>query len=453
MYKELISKQKIFFNLGKTLSYDTRIKYLKKLKEEIVNNEAEIEDALYKDLGKSSGESYMTEIGPVLKELNFQIKHLKKFMKPKKVGSPLALFPAKSYIYPEPLGTVLIISPWNYPFLLLLDPLIGAIAAGNTVIAKPSEFSTATTKITQKILQNVFEDEYVTVVEGEVYETTKLLEERFDYIFFTGSTNVGKIIMNAASKHLTPVTLELGGKSPAVIFNDADIKLAAKRIAFGKLINAGQTCIAPDYILIDKTKKEEFITYYKMYIEEFYTDTPLENDLYPKIISKKHFDRLISLYKDEDILFGGKYNDVKIEPTLLDIKDVNVKIMQEEIFGPILPILTFEKVNEVFEYLSKEEKPLAFYAFTRNKEIKKRILTTTSSGGLIFNDTLMHFANNNLPFGGVGYSGMGKYHGIDTFKTFSHYKAVVDRKTWLDINIRYQPITEKKKRIIKKINK
>ena len=452
MYTKLFNNQKHFFNTHQTKQYHFRKNQLLILKSNILKFEKEIANALYLDLGKSFEESYMTEIGMVIKEINYQIKNLKKNMKPIKKKSPITIFPAKSFLYPEPLGTVLIIAPWNYPFLLSIQPLVGALAAGNTAIIKPSEYSINTTKIIKQIINESFNDEYVSVVEGEVYETEQLLKNSFDYIFFTGSTNVGKIIMNHASKHLTPVTLELGGKSPAIIYNDANIDLAAKKIAFGKLINAGQTCIAPDYLMIQEGNLETFIKCFDKYVAKFYNE-PLKNNNYPKIISNKHYLRLIKLMENENIIYGGQYNNQKISPTLIKVTNNNTLIMQEEIFGPILPIITFKTHQEVLTYLSQLEKPLATYVFTKNKNYQKNHLSKHSSGGIVFNDTLIHFINDNLGFGGVGSSGMGKYHGEESFKTFTHYKAVVNKKEFFDLDVRYHPYNDKKVKIYKKVNR
>src|SRR5690554_316592 len=391
----------------------------------------------------------------VLSELNFHIKKLKKMMKPQKVKTPLFLFPAKSYIYKEPYGNVLIISPWNYPFLLSINPLIGTISAGNTVIIKPSEFSVHTSNLLEKIIKESFDEIYITVILGEAKETNLLLNEKFDYIFFTGSPKVGKIVMEKASKQLTPITLELGGKSPAVITKDANLKLSAKRLAFGKTINAGQTCIAPDYLLIEESLVDDFINEYKNNINEFYNNDPLNNINYPKIINNDHFERLIDLIKHENIIYGGNYNkdNNKLEPTLVLINNKEIKLMQEEIFGPILPIITFKEIEEVYNYINNKAKPLAAYIFSNNKKTQKSFIENISAGGIVINDTIMHFANNYLPFGGVGNSGIGKYHGIESFKTFSHNKSILNRKMWLDLKIRYQPINNKDIKVIKKVLK
>lgn len=452
MYQELINNQKDYSKLTFSNDYQYRLKKLVKLKEVITNNITLISEALFLDLGKDETESYLTEISLVLGELNYLIKNLKNLMKPKKVKTPLSLFPAKSFLVAEKLGVVLVISPWNYPFLLALNPVLAAFAAGNSVILKPSEFISHTNEVIIKIIDEVFIKEEVSVVLGEVKETTELLTNRFDHIFFTGSTNVGKVIMQAASKHLTPITLELGGKSPVIVFKDSNLKLAAKRIAFGKLINAGQTCIAPDYLLIEENLKQEFIDYFNYYVEEFYSKEPLNSNNYPKIINEKNLKRLEGLIEPSKIISGGRFNESKLTPTLVDASYDDL-IMQEEIFGPILPIITFKDIETVEEHLLKSEKPLAMYVFTNSKFYKNYFTKTFSSGSLVFNDTIVQFANLNLPFGGVGSSGMGKYHGIESFKTFSHYKAILDKKTYLDVKMRYQPYDKKKSKFLKRVIK
>lgn len=451
-YKKIVASQKEFFLSDATKNYFFRLSQLKKLKTSIIQNEGEILKALNLDLGKSYGESYLTEVGLVLKEIAYHIKHLKKLMKIKRVRTPLTLFPAKSYIYQEPYGNVLIISPWNYPFLLAINPLIGAIAAGNTAIIKPSEYAPNTAKIIEKLIKNAFDEIYITTILGEIDETTKLLENRFDYLFFTGSPKVGKIMMKKMSYNLTPLTLELGGKSPALITNNVNIALVAKRIAYGKTINAGQTCIAPDYLLIEESLLDDFVKHFNKAIKSFYND-PLNNNDYPKIINNNHHKRLINLINNENIILGGKYNETKIEPTLVLIKDLNTKLMEEEIFGPILPIITYNDINFAYNYIINNEKPLSAYLFTNSKEIKKVFINKISAGGIVINDTLMHFANNNLPFGGVGNSGIGKYHGKNSFLTFSHPKSILNRKNYLDVKLRYHPISNNNLKLIKKIIK
>lgn len=453
MYKDIINRKRAFFKTGATKTYEYRLKMLKKLKSKIQAYEDDIKMALKNDLGKSYGETYLTEIGLVLKELNYFIKNLKQMLKPSRVSTPLALFPAKSFIYPEPLGVVLIIAPWNYPFTLTITPLIGAIAAGNTVIIKPSEHASNYESLLVKLIKETFDTKYISVITGGVLETTELLKQRFDHIFFTGSSNVGKVVMNAASKYLTPVTLELGGKSPTLVTKTANLKLAARRIAYGKTINAGQTCIAPDYLLIEESLLKDFVKHFYNEVIQFYGQTILENEDYPKIINKNHQQRLLKYLDDGEVLLGGAYNKEKIAPTLILISDYNKQVMKDEIFGPILPIVTYKKIEEAYAFILKNEKPLAAYIFSNNKNEIKSFYQNISAGGIVINDTLMHFANVNLPFGGIGNSGKGKYHGYESFKTFSHFKAVLDRKTYLDLKVRYHPMTKKKEKIIKKILK
>lgn len=453
MFKELLQKQRNYFHTEATKSYEFRMKQLNKLYDAIVSHEDSIIHALYEDLGKSTYEAYLTEIGVVKKELKDMMKHLKHYMKPRKVKQNLALFKATSKVYHEPYGNVLIIAPWNYPFQLALSPLIGALAAGNTAIIKVSEYATHTEKVIKTMIQKTFESQYVEVVTGGVEETQALLNENFDYIFFTGSPEVGKIIMRKASDHLTPVTLELGGKSPAIIHDGKEMYLIAKRIAYGKFINAGQTCIAPDYIWVKEGLKEALIESLKNAIESFYGNNPLEHPDYPKIISEKHYQRLLKLIDPKKVIYGGQHNHQKISPTLCDHITWDDQIMQDEIFGPILPIMTYQDIDEVIDTLKCKDKPLALYLFTEEKKIKDQIIQQLSFGGATINDTLMHFANENIPFGGVGKSGMGAYHGKHSFYTFTHNKGVVDRSTKIDLSLRYLPGSKKKANIVKKILK
>lgn len=443
-------KQKEFYKTGKTISYEFRLNALKRLKEAIINNEDKIYEAVYNDLNKSKGECFMTEVGLVLSDLNYQIKHLGKFMKPKKVKTPLAQFKSKSFISPHPYGNVLIISPWNYPILLSLGPLIGAIASGNTIILKPSEYSPHTSNILKEIISNTFDEKYISVILGDKTIASSLLEEKWDYIFFTGGTKVGKLVYESASKNLTPITLELGGKSPVIVDKTAKIDLACKRIIFGKFTNCGQTCVAPDYILVDNKIKDLFINSLIKWINIFYKDA-LTNKDYGKIINLNHYDRLISYLNDEDILYGGKSNkdSLKIEPTLVNIKNFNSPLMTNEIFGPILPIYGYKNINEIYDIIDKYKNPLALYLFTENKKIEKEILNKIQFGGGCINDTIIHLATNNLAFGGVGESGIGKYHGKYSFDTFSHDRSIVKKATWLDLPIRYAPFTNFKNKLIK----
>lgn len=452
-YKKLIESQKSFLQEKPLLDLDYRIKKLKKLKSEIKNHEADIMEALKLDLNKSNFETFTTEIALVLEEINTNIKNIKKWAKPKKVNVSLINFPAKNYIYKEPYGVVLIISPWNYPFQLALAPLVGAIAAGNCAVIKPSEFSPKTSLIIEKIIKAVFKKEHVSVILGDVETSQYLLKEKFDYIFFTGSVAVGKIVMEAAAKNLTPVTLELGGKSPCIIDESADIKISAKRIVWGKFLNAGQTCIAPDYILVHKSIKEELINNLKYYINEFYGDKPIE-DSHIKIINHTHFERLISYLSDGDILFGGNYSkdNLYIQPTLLYNVGLDSKVMNEEIFGPILPILEYSNLDEVISFVKSKPKPLALYFFSKNVSSQNSIISNLSFGGGCINDTIVHVADSNLPFGGVGDSGIGVYHGKSSFETFTHNKSILKKSFFPDIKLRYPPYTNKIK-LLKKFFK
>lgn len=414
---------------------------LEKLKKVISKKEVLINKALMDDLGKSQFESYLTEVGFVLEEISYTVKNLEKWMKPRKVGTPLALFPASSYIYPHPYGEVLILSPWNYPFQLCFAPLIGALSAGNRVVVKPSEFAPNTARVIKEVLEEVYRPEEVRVVEGGVPETQELLKQKFDYIFFTGSTPVGKIVMKAAAEHLTPVTLELGGKSPCLIDESADIDLSAKRCAWGKFLNAGQTCVAPDYVLVPKRLQHQFIDRLNFHLKNFYGDDPFASPDYPRVVNEKHFDRLEKLIIPEKIALGGENNREKkfIAPTVL--KDVNWtdKIMEDEIFGPLLPVIPYEDLDETLELVSKRPRPLAFYVFSEDSSRAKDIMESMAFGGGCINDTVIHLANPNLPFGGIGGSGMGSYHGERSFETFSHMKSVLVQKTKVDIPLRYPP--------------
>lgn len=449
----IIKAQKEFYKTGKTNPYHFRMHMLLTLKNIIQKYQEDILNALYLDLGKSDIESYMTEVGVVLSEITHHIKHLKKWMRPKKVKSPFVLFKSKSYMVYEPLGTVLILAPWNYPFQLTMMPLIGAISSGNTSILKPSSQAKHTQAIIASIIKEAFDAHYIHVVLGDSKEANKLLEERFDHIFFTGSISVGKLVMEKASKHLTPVTLELGGKSPAIIDDSVSIKMAARRIVFGKFINAGQTCIAPDYLFIKDHLKMEFIKYFNEYVVKFYGQQPLESNHYPKIINEKQHTRLVAYLKDKNIVSGGLYNEEKITPTLLDDITFDSDIMQDEIFGPILPMISYHSLDEVIRHINDHEKPLALYLFTKDKQVKTKIINQVSFGGGCINDTLMHFVNHNLMFGGVGYSGMGGYHGYHTFLTLSNTKSILDKATWIDLNVRYHPFNEKKYDLLKKVLK
>ncbi|MBU3145903.1 aldehyde dehydrogenase [Clostridium sp. CF012] len=452
----VLEKQRDYFNTGVTRDLDFRIEKLCTLKRSIKNNEKQILAALWADLHKSEFEAYATEIGIILDEINFSVKHLKSWSKTKKVRTPLTNFLASSYIYSEPYGVSLIISPWNYPFQLLMAPLIGAIAAGNCAMLKPSENAPKTTEVLIKIIEESFSEEFVTVVEayGGKESSEALLKEKFDYIFFTGSVPVGKIVMEAASKHLTPVTLELGGKSPCIVDKDADLKLAAKRIAWGKFLNAGQTCVAPDYILVHQSIKEKLLTQIAGYIKEFFGENPAKSNDFPRIINERQFDRLVGLLGSGNIVIGGEYNKTEkyIAPTIIDNITWNDPVMLDEIFGPILPILEFEDLGQVIKMVNSRPKPLALYFFSTNKKSQDRIIEMIPYGGGCINDTIMHVASPYLPFGGVGASGMTAYHGKGSYDVFSHKKSVTKKSNLIDVKIRYAPYNDKIK-LLKKLMK
>ncbi len=442
----LFDKQKEFFQTGKTFDVNFRINSLKKLKNCIIRREKDIIEALNHDLGKSDFESYMCEIGMVLSELSFLIKHTKKFAKKHKVRTPLAQFSSKSYTKPEPYGNTLIMSPWNYPFLLTIDPVADAIAAGNVALIKPSAYSPATAKLVLDIIAECFPEEYIAVVLGGREENSRLLEKKFDFIFFTGSQQVGKVVLRYAAEHLTPAVLELGGKSPVIVDSSANIKLSAKRIVFGKIINCGQTCVAPDYILCDKSIKDELISQLKKQINAQLGESPLSNPDYGRIINKKHFDRVLGLVDNSKVVYGGNSNEqtLQIEPTLLDDVTWEDAVMSEEIFGPIIPVLTFDKFEEVYNLLKDRPKPLALYLFSNDKKHIDFVTTRISYGGGCVNDTIIHLATDKMGFGGVGESGMGCYHGKLGFDAFSHEKSIVHKKNWIDLPMRYQPYNRKK---------
>ena len=449
--EKIIKKQQEFFKTNKTKDYDFRIEQLKKLKSMIKRYETDIQEALFKDLHKSQIEAYTTEIGFVLSSIETTIRKLKKWMKPRKVKTPLFMFGSKSYVIHEPLGNVCIIGPYNYPFQLVIEPLIGAMASGNTAIIKPSEFTTETEKLIAKMIEETFDEKYIKVVTGGKEVTSDLLDLKFDHIFFTGSTTVGKIVYQKASKNLTPVTLELGGKSPTIVDQTADIKKAARRIVFGKYINAGQTCIAPDYIYVEQSVKHELIERLKLEIENFY---PKQEGL-ARIVSDRHFARLEGLIDDDKVIYGNKKDQKTkfISPTILDHVTWKDKVMNEEIFGPILPILTYTDINEVIDVIKSKDKPLALYIFSKDKKTTDKVFNEISFGNGSINDTLMQVANPNLPFGGVGMSGMGSYHGYTSFETFSHQKAYTKKTNLFDIKLAYPPYSKKDEKLIRKFMK
>lgn len=436
----IIQNQREFFNSGKTKDVTFRIEQLKNLKQAIIEHEQSIVEALKADLHKPEVEIYLTEIG-VIKEIDYAIKHLTNWTKPKKAPVSFDFFSYSARIYPEPLGVVLIIGPWNYPFQLIISPLVGAIAAGNCAIIKPSEIASNTSDVIAKIIVKHFDPGYIAVVEGGVEASQKLLAEKFDHIFFTGGTAVGKIVMAAAAKYLTPVTLELGGKSPCIVDTDINLEHTVRRIIWGKFINAGQTCIAPDYLLVNKTIKKDLINGLGKCVKEFYGDNPANSPDYARIISQKHFDRLVNFLKDGEVIIGGETQPSEryIAPTVIDNVSLEDSVMQEEIFGPILPIIEYSEIAEAIALINSKSKPLALYLFSQNKNLQNRVLQETSSGGVCINDTVMQVGVSSLPFGGVGDSGIGNYHGKASFDTFSHNKSVLQNSFWLDLKWRYAP--------------
>lgn len=442
---EIVEKQRIFFHKGITLDVTYRIDALKKLQKAINMHESDIMEALKKDLSKAPFEAYATEIGIVLEEIRYMIKHLPKWSRMKRVPTPITQFKSKSYIVTEPYGVCLIMSPWNYPFQLTLAPLIGAIAGGNCSVVKPSAYSPHTSAAITTILQEIFQPEYITVIQGGREANQKLLEEKFDYIFFTGGVEVGKLVMKAASNHLTPVSLELGGKSPCIVDKQADIDLAARRIVWGKFLNAGQTCVAPDYLFVHKEVKQQLLRCMKKYMEEFFGKNPCQNNDYPKIINEKHFTRIKDYMSCGKLIIGGTFDEksLRIAPTILDNIKWDDIVMQEEIFGPILPIIEFSDISEVILEVNSRPKPLALYLFTTNKEVENKVIRVVSFGGGCINDTIVHLGTSHMPFGGVGESGMGGYHGKWSFTTFTHTKSILKKSNLIDLRIRYQPYGNK----------
>lgn len=445
---EIVQKQRVYFSSNETRNIGFRRNMLLALQKAINTHESDILSALHEDLGKGDFEAFTTEIFMVQNELRHALKKLRSWTKPRRVANSLFNFPSKSTIYPQPYGVTLIMSPWNYPFQLTMVPVIASIAAGNTIVLKPSEYASATSRIIATIIEEVFQSEYVRVILGGREANQGLLKERFDYIFFTGGVTVGKLVMENASQFLTPVTLELGGKSPCIVDKNASIPLAAKRIIWGKCINSGQTCVAPDYILVHESVKEYLIAELKKNITAFYGETPCENSEFPNIINQKHFDRLCALIASapaHTVVHGGKSQALtrKIDPTVLTGVQWGDEIMQEEIFGPILPILTFKSIDEVVVQVNAHESPLALYLFTNDESVKKQILNEIPFGGGCINDTVMHLVSDTMPFGGVGNSGMGNYHGKFGFDTFTHYKSVLEKSTVIDIPVRYAPFKGK----------
>lgn len=449
--QQLVEKQRQFFLTHTTRDIRYRREALKKLRTAIRKWESRICAALEADLGKCAMETYMTEIGMVLAGLSDALRHLSKWSRPKRVMAPLAQFPSTCRVVPEPYGVSLIISPWNYPVLLCLDPLVAALAAGNCCVVKPSSMSPATSAVLAEMLGSIFPPAYVSVVLGGRESIGALLEQKFDYIFFTGSPKVGHLVMEAASRHLTPVTLELGGKSPCIVDETANVRVAARRIAFGKILNAGQTCVAPDYLMIHASRKEEFVTEYRAAVQEMLGDSPLQNKEFTHIVNARHFERLCGLMRDARPVIGGGSDaeTLRIEPTLLDGVTPDSASMQEEIFGPILPMMTWEKWSDVESFVLSRPRPLASYLFTTDSAAEKRFVGNLSFGGGCVNDTIIHLAVHGLPFGGIGDSGMGSYHGKAGFDTFTHHKSVLRKGNWLDLPFRYHPYSGLKSRILR----
>ncbi len=449
--RQIVDRQRAYFQTGATLSVDFRLRALDRLRACIQANEAAIAQALQQDLGKSPCESYLCETGLVLSELSYMRRHARAFAREKTVATPLAQFPSRSYEKPSPYGTVLIMSPWNYPFMLTLDPLVDAIAAGNTAVIKPSAYSPRTSALVERLIGQCFGPEYVAVITGGRAENAALLEERFDYIFFTGSQSVGKEVMKKAADHLTPITLELGGKSPCIVERTANLKLAARRIVFGKFLNCGQTCVAPDYLYCDRQIKDALVAHLKAETVRQYGQHPLDNPNYGKIVNEKHFHRLLSLLDSDKVVHGGgsRRESLQIEPTILDRAAFDDAAMGEEIFGPILPILTYDELDEALLEISRRPHPLALYIFTGSKAAAEKALSRCRFGGGCVNDVVIHLATSQMGFGGFGESGMGAYHGKAGFDTFSHRKSIVRKETWLDLPMRYQPYRRAHQRLVR----
>lgn len=452
--QKIVSIQRAYFHEGHTLSVQGRIDNLRKLKSAIKDNEIKILDALKSDLGKSHYEGYLTEVGIILDEIDYTIKNIKKWSKPHKVRTSIANMPSKNFVYREPYGVTLIISPWNYPFQLTMAPLIGAIAGGNTAIIKPSRKSANTTKVITSIIESNFDSKFISMIKAGSGGNEEILAQKYDYIFFTGSVAIGKIVMESAAKHLTEVTLELGGKSPCIVDKNTNMELTAKRLTWGKFLNVGQTCVAPDYVFVHKDRKDELISLVKKNITQFFGEDIINSDDYGRIIDEAAFDRLVSYIDKDKVVFGGNYVREKkfIEPTIMDNITFDDPVMQSEIFGPIMPIITYENLDEVIQIINSRPKPLALYLFSKDKGNINKVLKNTSSGGMCVNETIMHVASSYLPFGGVGESGMGKYHGKNSFFAFTHEKAVVNKGFAIDISLRYAPF-EGKMKLIKKVFK
>lgn len=448
-FTELVARQRAYFLTGATRPLEFRLAALEKLHAAILRHEDQLCAAMAADFRKPAFEVYMTELGIVLEEISYHRKHLRSWMRQRRAPSPLSQFPASSFISPEPYGVALILSPWNYPIQLCLAPLVAAISAGNCAVIKPSAYTAHTSHALAALLEQIFPADYVAVVEGGRAENQALLHEKFDYIFFTGSPAVGKLVMAAASEHLTPVSLELGGKSPAIVDQTADIKLAARRIAFGKVLNGGQTCVEPDYAFVHQSVVPQFLEAFRAALKEFFPDGDMSD--MPVIVNDKHYRRLLELMEGVTVAIGGGHDDATrfIEPTVLTDVTAHSPVMQEEIFGPLLPILPYTDLQTCIDYIRSHDKPLALYLFTTEKATERRILDTCSFGGGCINDTIVHLASPHLPFGGVGASGMGSYHGKQSFDTFTHYRSILKKANWLDLPIRYRPYTDAKAKMLR----
>lgn len=449
--ENIVSAQRAFFMTGTTIPVAYRIAALKRLQASIRQHEKDLLEAMHTDLGKSATEAYMCEVGLVLSDIAYQIKHMARWARPTMKWTPLTNFPGLSRVHHDPYGVVLVMSPWNYPCLLTLEPVSGAIAAGNTVVVKPSAYSPATSAVMATIIGEAFDAEYVACVTGGRAENQSLLEQHFDYIFFTGGVTVGKMVMEKASRYLTPVTLELGGKSPVIIDKTADLRLSARRLVFGKFLNCGQTCIAPDYVLCHADVHDRFVTLVREEAEKMFGKSPLANPDYGKMINKKHFDRVCGLIEPTKVVWGGQTDiaALRIAPTVLDDVTAEDAVMQEEIFGPVLPILTVTSMDEAYAFIAARPHPLALYLFTNDRKVEDHFTTGLQYGGGCVNDTIMHIATDNLPFGGVGNSGMGQYHGKYSYRTFTHDKSVLRRLCWPDIPLRYQPYNRLKNWLVR----
>ena len=448
---DIVAKQRLFFQTHVTRDVEFRIRALKNLQKTIREWEPRISEALHADLGKCASEGYMCEIGLVLGSIRDTLRNIRKWSKPRRAAAGLAHFPSSCRVEADPYGVVLIMSPWNYPVLLFLDPLVAALSAGNCCVVKPSSSTPATSAVLAEMLSGIFPPEYVKVVIGNHDDSNALLAEKFDYIFFTGSPSIGHHIMEAAARNLTPVTLELGGKSPCIVDSSANLKVAARRVAFGKILNAGQTCVAPDYLMIHRSCKDEFVAYFREAVFEMLGEHPVKNDKLTHIINKRHFDRLMGLIDDASPVVGGQGDPetLRIEPTVLDNVTSVSACMQQEIFGPVLPVLCWDKWEEVEQFVLSRPRPLASYLFTTDKETERRFRQHLAFGGGCVNDTIVHLAVHGMPFGGVGDSGMGSYHGKTGFDTFTHYKSILKKANWLDLPFRYQPYNKLKDALLR----